>query len=129
MPGGGSVLAMIQSLRNNKNLLRKRGLFNRERSIYERKKEYYRAGKTKLDFKTVSKEELLIIRKRIIKQRKLELLKNWIIVVSVGLLFAFGTYKTLSYFQKVKSNTEVVEKIELKKNFDNYYYFINDGDL
>jgi tetratricopeptide (TPR) repeat protein len=129
MPGGGSILAMIQSLRNNKNLLRKRGLFNRARSIYDRRKEYYRAGKAKLDFKTVSKKELLIIRKRIIKQRKLDALKNWIIAISIGLVFGFGTYKSIAYYQKNKSGTEIVKEIDLREKLRNYYFFISDGDL
>ena len=128
MPGGGSILAMIQSLRNNKNLLRKRGLFNRERSFFDRKKEYHRAGNAKLDFKKVSKEDLQIIRKRIIKQRKVKLIKNWSITIIFFSVLGFGVLKMIGAFDVDQTKIKNTDRLDLVINYEDYNFFIAEGD-
>lgn len=60
---------MITRMRNNRKILRKKGLFKKERSFASIKKEYYKASSGKIDSKKLSKEELLLIRNRVIKRR------------------------------------------------------------
>ena len=108
-------------------------MFNRNRSIYDRKREYYRASKGKLDIKTVSKEELRLIRKRIIKQRKVDVLKARLITLLVGSIIAFALFKTYSYFQEksvriITEDKKAEQKIELSKTIEDYYFFIYEGD-
>lgn len=61
MSFGGSVSAMIKSLKDNRSLLERNGKFksNNRNGIYSDKKE------DKLEFKEVSEEELFLIKKRI----------------------------------------------------------------
>lgn len=61
MSFGGSVSAMIKSLKDNRSLLERNGKFksNNRNGIYSNEKE------DKLEFKEVSEEELFLIKKRI----------------------------------------------------------------
>lgn len=64
MPGEGHILAMIQSLRYNRSLLRRKGMYPREKQFLNLKKESLRARNGTIESKKVSKEVLLRIRKK-----------------------------------------------------------------
>ncbi len=64
MGGEGSMASAIQTLRQNRALLKKRKFKNIKDLLYES------SGKTELEFKQVSKEELFRIKQKIRKQQK-----------------------------------------------------------
>ncbi|MGS2765187.1 hypothetical protein [Sinomicrobium sp. M5D2P9] len=70
MSGGGSIQGMINSLKNNKKLLRSKSLFSKEKTFLNIKKEYLKAAGGNLDFKKASKEDITRIRKSVLKERK-----------------------------------------------------------
>ncbi|WP_121666182.1 hypothetical protein [Mesonia aquimarina] len=72
MPGGGSIQGMRNSLSNNKKLLRSKSYFKKERSFLSIKAEYLKAAGGKIAFKKASKEDILKIRKKIIRQKRKE---------------------------------------------------------
>ncbi len=129
MAGEGSIQAMINSLRNNKNLLRKRSIFKKERTFLSTKKEYYKAAQGEFDLKKATKEELKTLREKIIKQRKIENRKSWSIVlavmISLVLILINATYKT---------NKKEIERIETAKDnyliehINDYIYYLEEGD-
>ncbi|NJB69718.1 hypothetical protein GGR42_000180 [Saonia flava] len=85
MGGEGSMSHAITSLRENRALLRKRRTFKEIREYYANL-----SGKTRLDFKNVSPEELLIIRNKIIEKAKKDKKKEILIsIVALGLVSLF----------------------------------------
>jgi len=129
MGGGGSMQHMMNSLRNNKSLLRKRSIFKKERTFLSTKKEYYKAAQGEFDLKKITKEELILLRAKIIKQRKIENRRSWAIVlvvmVPIVLLGIKASYKT------DKKNIESIETAKdnyLIEHINDYAYYIEEGD-
>lgn len=89
MGGEGSMQHMITTLRNNSKLLRRKGMFQRQRSFKSIKREYQIASKGINTSKKLSKEELLQIRNRVIENRRRENMKAFIIlfIILVSILF------------------------------------------
>ncbi len=124
MGGGGSIQGMNNSLKMNRQLLRKKTYFRKERSFLNRKREYHKAAGI-IDLKTATKEELAGIRKTIIKRRRksnLIFLFLFVIIASPLLYFSFDFFKT-------QTNKELmIEKMEKDERMEKYNFFISDGD-
>lgn len=80
MGGEGSTQHMIITMRNNLNMLRKKSMFKRERSFMNIKKEYYKASEGKIAAKKLTKKEVLIIRNKVIKNRRQENIRALLIL-------------------------------------------------
>jgi tetratricopeptide (TPR) repeat protein len=119
--GGGSIQNMINTLRNNKNLLRKKSMFKKERSFLQIKKEYLKVTKGKIELKNTTKEELALIRQRVLNQRQKERGISLLIAVCV---LGFFTYLAIAIF---KSTPNPSIRIEIQKQ-NNFLFFITDGD-
>lgn len=84
MGGEGSMSAANQSLKQNRALLKRRS-FKDIRNLYLQS-----SGKTKLEFKKVSSEELTLIKDRIRKQHKKKVKQEMIILgFSIVVTFIF----------------------------------------
>jgi len=130
MGGEGSIQSMITSLRNNRNLLRKKSMFKRGRTFLSTRKEYYKTAKGKnIELKKASKEELQLIRNKIIKQRKVER----IITLSIVIALFVAVIMVVFYFSH-KQNIEKIKEVEIEKenylheNINEYSYLIEEGD-
>tara|TARA_R100000935_G_scaffold21876_1_gene40346 strand:+ start:19041 stop:19643 length:603 start_codon:yes stop_codon:yes gene_type:complete len=125
MPGEGHILAMIQSLRYNRSLLRRKGMYPREKQFLNLKKESLRARNGTIESKKVSKEVLLRIRKKMAKQRKKEnLLLVCIALVLVSIVMFYG-------FKFVAHQSSTVDTFQLEKETEKnnqYLFYIVDGD-
>jgi hypothetical protein len=86
MGGEGSIQHMITTLRNNRNMLRKKGMFQRDRSFTRRKEEYHKASKGINTSKKLSKEELLLIRNKVIANRRRENIKAFLVFIIIVIL-------------------------------------------
>ena len=84
MGGEGTMLAMIKTLRSNKELKRSNSYFKKSREYHKTK---YRQHLK--EFPKLSKEELLEFRRKYEKQKKLRDIKRIILISVLGLVFIF----------------------------------------
>ena len=136
----GNLQSMRVILRNNLMMLRERGLFINDRSYLYKKNEYLHAAKEDFDFKTISKSELATLRKRVLKKRKSENVKAWLIALVIVVpmvvygLVEINTYnkkkKQKAYKQQIKNEKakQLLIQQGLDKDFKEYLYVIEDGD-
>ena len=136
----GHLQSMRVVLRNNLMMLRERGLFKNDRSYLYKKNKSPNASKDEFDFKTISKNKLVLLRKQIIRKRKIENLKAWGIALAIIIpMIVYGLTKLNSFNQKKKQQAHVQqlknEKAKqllieqgLDKEFNEYLFLIEDGD-
>ena len=86
MLGGGSIQGMINSLRNNRRLLRSKRYFNKERSFLNTKSEHLKTKDGKIDFKVISDQDLLKIKKQIRRNARGEKRKQALILITLSIL-------------------------------------------
>ncbi len=127
MGGEGSMQHMINTLRNNKSMLRRKSMFKKERTFLSTRKEYYRAAKGKVNLKNATKEELLQLRKKIIKRRKVENIRAWAIVLVILVPAIILGVDLLNKEEKIETN-ETVNEEYLIDNLNEYTYLIEEGD-
>jgi len=142
--GVGNLQGMRVILRNNRQLLRKTGLFKKNQSFLSSRKEYLKAAKGEVDFKTISKSELRALREKVIKNRKTENLRTWIItLVIIAPILFYGVYffyqssiKNQQILERQQQNTETnkilldrKENQKLNADLNRYFEVISEGDL
>lgn len=96
MAGEGSIQGMITSLRNNKKLLRRPNLFRQGNSFLNLKKEYLKAAGGKVNVRKLSKEELAVIRKKVVKERRKENRTNVGIFIASVLIMGYIVFYTIN---------------------------------
>ncbi len=128
----GRLQSMGSILRNNRNLLRKRGVLKKDSSFLSTRKEYLKAANDIIDFKNISNEELQLLREKVIKNKKTESLRVWFISLAIAVpIIVFGFYISYEFIENKNRNLHdkyLQNEKELNKKFDNYYYLINSGD-
>ncbi len=88
MAGGGSIQNMLNTLKNNKNLLPKRkSFFKRDLNYFELRK-YYQESPLYFSNKKITKEELLLIRNKIREDRKRSKILVFTTFLSVFVVFS-----------------------------------------
>ncbi len=130
MPGGagGTIQAMIQSLRFNKSQLTKRKSYKEIRKLYNRNYKY-----NELIFKKADPVYLKTIRNEIIKDQRREFIKR-IIVIGLSIMLVFGIISIILFSMNVRSFTasyfdSVHYKETLKKEKNKaFIMFVNYGD-
>ncbi|NAS30285.1 hypothetical protein GTQ40_04830 [Flavobacteriaceae bacterium R38] len=121
MMGNSSSQGMINSLKANRLLLRKK---RKERTFLNTKKENYQNAKGIVEPKKASEAVLKIIRKKALRAQKKQHFITIIILLILSPIFIFGLYKTIEAIQKDIEYAKVIPEKDLKK----YLFFINDGD-
>ena len=81
--GGCGAVAMIQSLRNNKKLLRKKSLFKHDAIFLGTNKENYKATQGKVKEKKATPEQLREIREKTITGNKRSNRRNLLIAFTI----------------------------------------------
>jgi hypothetical protein len=129
MAGEGGMAHMIVSQRNNKRLLRRKRLFEKERTFLSIKKEYYKASQGRVDFKKATPEELKKIRNKVIANRKsenrIQLTVLCFSILIIGFII-FKIVKSENSITKAQQNSNM--EVELIKKTEKYMFFISDGD-
>lgn len=125
---GGSILAMIQSLKFNKSLLPKRKSYKDLRKLYD---SAYK-GKN-LSYKKADPEYLKIIRAQVIKDQKWEFVKRiFIICISIAiafvLVFVFLFSMNIPSFTTYKYDLEYHTEKLIKEKNQAFLMFVNYGD-
>ena len=125
MPGDGSIQGMINSLNNNKKLLRSLRLFKKEKTFLNVKKEYLKAAEGKLILREASRVELRQLREKIKKQRR----KDNILIIAIWLIASIA----FIYFMFTTIREDIVaiknqEALEFSKKEKEFLSLIIDGD-
>ncbi len=81
---GGGIAGAITSLKNNRNLLKKRNRKNKG-DVYGRE------GVTKLNLKQSTEQDMRIIRKKIAEHKRQER-RIWVVTIILTLLILYGVY-------------------------------------
>ena len=138
--GLGNIQGMRIILRNNREMLRKTGLFKKDRSFLSTRKEYLKASEGKVDLKTISKAELRALREKVIRNRKAENFRAWAITLILALpLMFFGISKYLDYnhrmqleFQEEQKRNNELNGIfldqKLTEDLNEFTLLIDEGD-
>lgn len=120
-------------LNSNSNMLRKTNLFKKDKSFLSSRKEYLKAAKGNVDFKSISKSELKALREKVIRNRKKESLRAWLLTIAIitpfiviGFYF-FNSSNQNEDFEKDKSEQILVEQ-KLTEDLNEFNYLIEDGD-
>jgi len=130
MGGEGSIQSLLN---NNQNLLRKKRLFDRTKSISERKKELLNLNNGKLQFKKISDKELNVIKVTIQNRAKKRDLRNTvyflIILIFIGSLITVNLNKRLTLEKELKSKAEnyFLQK-ELQENLKKHNIYLEDAE-
>jgi len=136
----GSLQSMGSILRNNRNLLRKRGVLKKDSTFLSARKEYLKAANGTIDFKNISNKELQLLREKVIKNRKTENLRIWLISLAISIpIIVFGFYLSYEFIENKNRNIydkysrsekeqQIIIEKESNKKLDNYYYLIGSGD-
>ena len=121
MSFGGSVAAMIATLKNNRLMLGERYTY------FDAKKNYLRATKgMKITYREATKEELQLVREKIKKQKKTDRIRVGVVLLFVTPIIVIGVYQAISLSkEKISINNQRIKKKDIKK----YQFYINDGDL
>lgn len=128
--GFGSINHMIVTLRNNRNLLPTKRSYFKKQDYGAIKNEYYKAVGGSFNIKKASPEELLAIRKKIIKKRKREV-HRFTILLCIGLpLIVLGLYFTFQNYSFGFPKSQQLEQIDLKNiKEEKHLFYLNDGDV
>jgi len=119
----------INLLRYNKSLLRKKSTFKPESGFLRTKKEYYKAAEGKLNLKQVTPEELHLIRKKVLKSQKRELLRVYFVFGIILLTLGFFILKNRNTNESISQDMyPIYEKHQGISAIDQYEFFISDGD-
>lgn len=128
MSAGGSISHMVVTLRNNRNLRRKRSYLNQP--YYSKiRREYQIAAGGSLGSKRISKEEMSLIRKKVLNKRRKDKLKIQIISIILSIaIISFGFYinNEAEKDRIIRKANLRIEQIEINKS--NYLSFIKTGD-
>ena len=122
--GGGKGQDMLNSIRNNKNLLRKKNIFKRERTFLQIKKEYLKATKGEIELKKATKRELAIVRQRVINESRKETSISAAIAIVV---LCFFSYLSVQLFKSPPVDNSFDIQKEREKHQD-FLFYISDGD-
>lgn len=133
--GAGSIQSMITILRNNKNMLRKKSLFRKDKSFLNLREEYLKATPIhkKIDSKKLSKEELEEIRLKVIKSYRKDNIKTFltasvIMIVLIGFVYhvSHSIYMDLKKYQEVEGNQ--IKEQKLYDVTEKFNFYVADGD-
>ncbi len=124
-----SIPRAINLLRYNKSLLRKKSMFKPESSFLRTKREYYKAAEGKVNIKQATPEELHLIRKKVLKNQKRELLKVYLVFGIVLLTLGFFVLKNQNVNEPISQYAQLTyEKDQGIRTLDQYEFYISDGD-
>lgn len=126
MAGGGSIQGMITSLSNNKKMLRRKSMFRTERTFLSLKKEYIKSAKGEIKLKNATKEQLNIIRLKVLKERRNHRNSLFIATAIVLSIVGFLNYKYVNYSQEAEAMNK---EITLNQQIEKFHTLIADGDV
>lgn len=132
MPGEGSMMFMIQSLRNNKALLRGKRLFKKERSFLQKDNLDLHESKEGIKSTPITAKQRKEIRFKIRKEQRKDYLRKAIFIIILFPLITSLGYFLLKDFSFGFEQTTPVTNLKAQKEImalKKYEFYIADGDL
>ena len=136
MGWGGSVLSMIQTLRNNRKMLRRKTPFKKNYAYFQNREAYLKTPNHELNFKSATPEQIEEVRAKTIQQESkqasirtavLAIVGTMVLFVFIGLLF-YWQQQDILFANYEKQEKEKQEIVELKVQEKLFAQFIDDGD-
>ena len=129
MAGEGFSKHASTSLRENRNLRRKKSMFKKERTFLNQKSSDIKTDSGHIPYKKPSKYLLSKIKEETFDRRKKETITIlWVVLISFLLFWIIGNY----VFQREKRMSARIlnnaQKEELQKKAERYQYLISSGD-
>ena len=121
--GFGSIHHMILTLKNNNDLLKRRGLIRRKKDFYTIRKEYLKASKGKLDFKKTRKEEIEALRKQLLYRRRIRIFTDIAIftfIIFLATVISLSAIKKDNAKEKQYNRVSKIKKEQIKKRDHKY---------
>ena len=113
MAGEGSIQPLLN---NNKNLLRKKNYFRKDKSASKRKKTLLKGSTGELKFKKISDKKLQILKNEIQNKTQKEALKNSIYtIIALLIVSVFITFHVKKMWAFDKEHTLKTERFLLQK--------------
>jgi hypothetical protein len=125
MYGSGGIKSMIDSLRNNKMLLRRKGHFEKENTFLNLSKGHFKTDRRKIKTKKASPEILKKIRTSAISRRR-KFVITYLILIMIGV--SYITYTIVKIYKEDKSQTSVVLSTEKSVKENNFLVLVKKGD-
>lgn len=136
MPGAGSMDHMVKTIINNAKLLRRKGMFKKERSFLQSKKEDFSTPSGGIPTEAISEEKLTTIRTKMIAARKMRNLRLGIFLTFALPLLLFAGYYSFKNFsfgfdrlENTGPNQVNIAAQKVAASGDKYLYYLEDGDL
>lgn len=130
--GFGSIQGMINSLRENRKLLRRKSLFDKAKSMFDGDEEYPHGPKGRLFEKKASAAELNAIKAQMSEQKRLERLMTYGIIAAIFLVVFATGYWVVHNVQEGDAYTEKAlakeNEATTKKHLEQYQFYIAEGD-
>ena len=129
MPGSGAIGYMVNTIRNNRKLLRKKSMFKKERTFLSLTGQDYKSAEGKVASKKLSSNELRRIKERTLKEAQKDTNRAIIIaaILAIPLLLLFALW--------MKNNEGATPSMEeakqhefFEKNLNEYLFLLEDGD-
>ncbi len=129
MPGSGAIRHMVDTVRNNRKLLRKKSMFKKERSFLGLTSQIYQSADGKVPSKKLSSNELRRIKERTLKEAQKDNLRAIIIatVMAIPLLFLFALWMN-DDGSVALVNEQAKQEEYYEKNLNEYLFLLEDGD-
>lgn len=123
---GGSVQGMRLSLNNNKKLLRSKRFFTKEKTFLSIKTDYLKiASKGHLDLKKASKEDILRVRNKVLKERKKA---NYILIAIFSIILTVSSVLVFNFIQHENEIEITQKKAIFKTKQKQFLNFLKMGD-
>lgn len=136
MAGGGSILAMIQSLKFNKHHLKSKRMFNKEKSFMGLNTEDIHISHQPLKFKKATEAELAALRSKVKQEEKQQRIY---ILIGVGMLVFLAVFLVFQYSGHIKkveayeaeygTLEEQTQLKEQEKRENAYNFYMDSGDV
>ena len=129
MAGSGFTRQMVDTIRNNRNLLRKKSMFKKERSFLGLKSEDIKLTDTKVESRKLSRTELRRIKEKTLKEARKDAMWSIIItgVLIIPIVLVFSIWMNNNQNDHILQKQLTQEEI-IEKNRDEYVFLIEDGD-
>ena len=129
MAGEGFSKHASTSLRDNRNLRRKKSMFKKERTFLNQKSSEIKTHVDEIVTKKPSKYQLSKIREGILDDRRKQAITSlWIVVVCIVLFWFFTDKAYESQRSTVMRSVEEVETRDYQEDLKKYTYLITSGD-
>ena len=129
MAGEGFSKHASTSLRDNRNLRRKKSMFKKERSFLNQKSSEIKTNVDHIVTKKPSKYQLSKIREGIIDDRRKQMITSiWVVLICVLLFWFFTDRAYESQRQSVIRSVSEVETVDFQEQLEKYNYLISSGD-